>query len=348
MITKGIQPVQKLLFPLKKTVLGILLCGAMMGCNYADDAVQIEGSIKNIRQAELFLISDMGATQRIDTIYVKDGEYSYQRKLTEGEILTLLFPNYYALPIVAYPGDELRIKSDATHLAQTIVKGSVDNELLTDFRIAMEGKSEEEQSLAAQQFIYDNVTTQAAIVLFRRYFVQQKDIVVAETMPLLDTLTKVMPDNVALRGLSQLVQLRMQTHEGQSIPNMEEVTMAGDTVRTEQFLGKPTVFTFWASWTKDHRTFVRTMSQLERDFADKVNFLHVSLDASRKNVRSVLRYDTLTAPVVCDQEALSSPLMSAFGINQVPQILIADKDGKFLKKDVSVHQLKDELNKIVE
>lgn len=333
---------------MKRGIACMMGCLALLGCHHDENAVLIEGSIKNIRQAELFLISDMGATQRIDTIYVRDGEFKCLRPLQEGQVLTLLFPNFFELPLVVNPGDELHIKSDATHLAQTIVKGSPDNELLTDFRIAMDGKSESEQSLAAQQFIYDNVSTQAALVLFKRYFVRPENPVVEEARPLLDTLRKTMPDNAVLRELSQTFALRSLTAEGQPVPELEEISMDGDTIRSEQFKGKPTVFTFWSTWTREHRAFIKTVAQAERDFKDKVNFLHISLDASKQKVETALRFDSLQSPIICDQEALASPLISAFGIEQVPQILIADKEGKFIKRNVSVQQLKEELQKILE
>ena len=131
-------------------LLALLLLTA---CNHHSDRVTIEGEIKNIRQAELYLYADNGNAERIDTIFVKNGQFSITRPLTSASTFTLLFPNFFELPIVAYPGDEINVKADATHLAQTIIKGNDENEALTTFRHATNEKSEREQSLAAQQFL---------------------------------------------------------------------------------------------------------------------------------------------------------------------------------------------------
>ena len=157
----------------------------LTACNRNSNSFTLEGEIQNIRQAELYLFADDEKIERIDTISVKNGEFSITCPLTEASTFTLLFPNFFEIPIVAYPGDEVVIKADATHLAQSMVKGNTDNEVLTTFRQATAGKSQQEQNLAAQQFIYDNVHSLAAIAVFKRYFVRVKKPIPSEALPLL-------------------------------------------------------------------------------------------------------------------------------------------------------------------
>ncbi|MBQ2123612.1 MAG: AhpC/TSA family protein [Bacteroidaceae bacterium] len=327
-------------------LLALLLLTA---CNHHSDRVTIEGEIKNIRQAELYLYADNGNAERIDTIFVKNGQFSITRPLTSASTFTLLFPNFFELPIVAYPGDEINVKADATHLAQTIIKGNDENEALTTFRHATNEKSEREQSLAAQQFIYDNVTTQAAIAVFKRHFVRSRKPVPSEALPLLDTLAAAQPQNEQLAALQRNFTARMLSTEGQPLPRFEEVTLSGDTIKSDDYTQAPTVIALWASWHRDSRALLRKLHKLETTFEHQgVKFLHVSFDPSTATTKRSLHRDTLHGPVICDQQCLSSPLVSTFGVRSIPEFILVNKNGIIVRRDLEIDQLEEEIKKILQ
>ena len=121
---------------------------------------------------------------------------------------------------------------------------------------------------------------------------------------------------------------------GQKLPTFEEISLTGDTLTNAQFEGKPTVIVLWATWVRDMRKQLRNLDHLQRTYGKEVNFLLVSLDPSRKDCERYLKYDTVHAPIICDQQALLSPLVSTFGLRQMPAFIVVDKDGTILKRDV--------------
>ena len=125
--------------------------------------MKLKGTIKNVKQVDLYVYAEGAPNPQIDTIQVRGGEFYYERKLTQPEVLTLLFPNYSEMVLIAEPGKELELVADASNLSEAIIKGTKENELLTEFNQAINGKGDREKQLAAQQFIYDNKTTNAAI-----------------------------------------------------------------------------------------------------------------------------------------------------------------------------------------
>lgn len=320
---------------MKNLTLSLLLTlVALVGCQLDRNTMKLEGTIKNVKQVDLYVYAEGSTNPHIDTIRVRGTKFTYERRLSQPEILTLLYPNFSEMHLIAEPGKEVKLVADASNLSETVIKGTPENELLTEFRLATNGKGDSEKRLAAQQFIYDNVTTQAAVAVFREYFVKAENPLYAEAQPLLDTLSIAQPDNAYLRGMLYRFTPQLLCAVGQKLPTFEEISLTGDTLTNAQFEGKPTIIVLWASWVKDIRKQLRHLDQLQKAHGKEVNFLLVSLDLSRKDCLRYLKYDTVRAPIICDQQALQSPLVSTFGLRQLPAFIVVDKDGVILKRDV--------------
>lgn len=306
----------------------------LVACHHDQDTMTLEGTIKNVKQVDLYVYAEGSTNPYIDTIHVRENKFTYQRKLSRPEVLTLLYPNFSEMLLIAEPGKEVELVADASNLSETVIKGTKENELLTEFRLATNGKGDSEKRLAAQQFIYDNVSTQAAVAVFREYFVKAANPLYAEAQPLLDTLSVVQPENELLRSMLVRFTPQLLCAVGQKLPTFEEISITGDTLTNTQFEGKPTVVILWATWVKDMRKHLRYLDDLQREHGKDVNFLLVSLDLSRIDCQRYLKYDTVHAPIICDQQALQSPLVSTFGVRQMPTFIAADKNGVILKRDV--------------
>lgn len=312
----------------------LLILMTFVGCYNDDNVMVLEGIIKNVKQVDLYVYAEGSANPRVDTIRVRGNEFTYQRKLSRPEVLTLLYPNFSEMLLIAEPGKEVKLVADASNLSETVIKGTKENELLTEFRLATNGKGDSEKRLAAQQFIYDNVSTQAAVAVFREYFVKAENPLYVEAQPLLDTLSVAQPENELLRRMLVRFTPQLLCAVGQKIPTFEEISITGDTLTNTQFEGKPTVVILWATWVRDMRKHLRYLDDLQREHGKDVNFLLVSLDLSRIDCQRYLKYDTVHAPIICDQQALQSPLVSTFGVRQMPTFIAADKNGVILKRDV--------------
>ncbi|MBO7294594.1 MAG: DUF4369 domain-containing protein, partial [Bacteroidaceae bacterium] len=266
---------------MKQSILFLLfLLTTFVGCNYDDDVMVLEGEIKNVKQVDLYVYAEGSTNPRIDTIRVRGGNFTYERKLSQPEVLTLLYPNFSEMLLVAEPGKEVELVADASNLSETVIKGTKENELLTEFRLSTNGKSENEKRLAAQQFIYDNVATQAAVAVFRECFVKAQNPVYAEAQPLLDTLSVAHPDNELLRNMLVRFTPQMLCAVGQKLPTFEEVSITGDTLTNAQFEGKPLAVVLWATWVRDMRKQLRNLDHLQQVYGKDLNFLLFSLDPS--------------------------------------------------------------------
>lgn len=125
----------------------------LAACSQSKDKFIFEGKIAGIQQAEFYVYSDDGALSGVDTIRIDDGKFSYECQLTSPAVLTLLYPNFSQAYIVAEPGKTIEMKGDAAKLGEADISGSEENELLTDFRQKQNTLPENNQRLAASEFI---------------------------------------------------------------------------------------------------------------------------------------------------------------------------------------------------
>ena len=116
------------------------LLAALTACGPGKDRVRIKGKLANITTAEFYVFSEDGSFDGVDTIRIEDGQFTYERKLTEPAILTLLYPNFTQTYLVAEPGKTIKMKGDAAKIGDAEITGTDENKMLTEFREEIAGK----------------------------------------------------------------------------------------------------------------------------------------------------------------------------------------------------------------
>ena len=191
----------------------------LAACSQPKDKFIFEGKIAGIQQAEFYVYSDDGALSGVDTIRIDDGKFSYECQLTSPAVLTLLYPNFSQTYIVAEPGKTIEMKGDAAKLGEADISGSEENELLTDFRQKQNTLPENNQRLAASEFIRTHKKTLAAVAVFKKYFAYAQAPDAATTRSLLKDLTKAQPRNAALTLMAERLLAQLNGAAGQTLPD---------------------------------------------------------------------------------------------------------------------------------
>lgn len=336
------QPSRRLKFPPLMYVL-VLLAGTLLpaACGVPEDHIRIEGKFSQIGRAEFCVYCDDGTFAGIDTIVVEKGKFSYERPLARTTVLTLLFPNFYKLDIVAEPGTTVKVQGDASHLAATDISGTEENELLTRFRQQNLNKPERQARMAASQFIRDHSASTAAVALFRQYFLETKDYD-PTAASLLDALRKAQPRNMSLLALEPQLRPMLKNAPGQLLSDFSTPLLDGGTARRSDYKGRPLLVVFFADWNSEGRGLMSEVRNLRRAFGQRLGLLLVSLDAEESRCRRFLETDSLeTAPVVFDGEAFSTPLARLFGVRYVPGTLLVDASGRIVDRDIPQAALRD-------
>ena len=141
-----------------KNLAYIAISFALLCCTGHPKEARLEGEFANLEQGEFLIYSTDEALDRLDTLRIVDGIFSYTLPTVQPATLHILYPNQSELVVFAGPGDDIVIKGDAQNLSEVEVSGSEDNELYTEFRQETNGKSAEETKNIAHNYILEYPT----------------------------------------------------------------------------------------------------------------------------------------------------------------------------------------------
>lgn len=318
-----------------KGVVGVVvLLLSVLSCGPAKDRMRFEGTLNGISDAEFYVYSEDGAFEGIDTVRITDGKFTYERQLTHPAILTLLYPNFSQSYIIAEPGKTIKLKGDASTIGEATLSGTEQNERLSDFRKKHANDVATNQSLAAAQFVRDNSKTLAAVAVFRMYFANKQNVNAQTALQLLDVLKKAQPKETAVVSLDDFFRPIYQNGEGQLLPAFTAQTIDGRKVSSADYRGKKLVIAFTGAWQSDSRSLLVQLRRKLHTLNGEWSCLVVSLDVDSKLLRSNLRSDSISYPVVCDRKAFDSPLVNQLGVHYVPSLMLIDAQGRIVQRDV--------------
>ena len=149
MITRGKRRAERGLW--KAVLYAFLFPLLLCACGETGTRFHLEGKFKNINQGEFYLCDFDNGTK--DTISLRDGRFTYDKDMPDTVVLTLIFPNFSELPIIATPGGNIKMEGDVSHLKETEITGTEENELLTGFRLQTKEMMPPAVKQKAEEFI---------------------------------------------------------------------------------------------------------------------------------------------------------------------------------------------------
>lgn len=318
----------------------------LAGCGKDGTQFVVKGEISGLKNADIYVYCEDGTFEGIDTIHVKDGKFTYHRALSDPAVVTLLFPNFSRTLFVASPGDELAYKGVASHLLEARIEGSEENELLSDFRRKAAKTDEEKARMLAAEFIRKHPEKLAALAVFRKYFDNAENPDAHVMRSLLDCMKKAQPQSVVLAQTDQRLRPQLRYAAGMTLKPFSAVTVSGTTWDSGACAGKPLAMFFLSTWSNDIYNQLRFLHRMEKEYAEKVNFLVVGIESNPKDFSRRLLRDSIGSPVVCEGKSFSSPLVKKLGVRYVPGNLVVDARGKIVLRDGKLTEIEDKLKEM--
>lgn len=335
---KVIKRQRRLSLPLKG-VGGSFLFLLFMSCTGHPKEAHLKGRFEHLEQGEFLIYSSDEALDRLDTLRLQDGRFSYTLPTIQPATLHILYPNQSELVVFANPGADIVIKGDAQNLSEVEVSGDEENEVYTEFRLETNGKSAEETRSIAHNYILRYPTLAMSRYLLTNYFLCAETAPVKETTELYDSLCRACPDDLTLSKLSTHVRSLGKLRVGNPLPDFSLTLKPGHggngdeekVIKKADYKGKNLLIAFWASWKGGSQSALYRARRLRRELKAKgknIELISYSLDADERTLSKAEARDSIDYSSYCDFRALASPLVQQWGIRQLPYIILITPDGR--------------------
>ncbi len=325
----------------------LLIIGMVAACGPDGDKFRLQGRLRNLNQGEFWVYSPDGGVVGFDTIEVRSGRFSYEVTLRDPATLIIIFPNYSEQPVFAEGGSEVSIKGDASHLKEMIIEGTDDNERMTELRMELNQTSPPDVPKVVSAFIEEHPTSIASIYLLKRYFVLTRTPDYKEALRLTKMLLEHHPES------GQLIELQKQLRGLQSggvktkIPKFSATDVKGRKVSEKDLKGKVNVVSLWASWNFTSTDMQRKLIALKKKYGDKLGVVSICIDGQPAECKKRIERDSLKWSTVCDGRMWDTPLLSKFGMADVPSNIVADEKGVILERDLAPQKLEEQINQLM-
>ncbi len=135
-------------------------------------------------------------------------------------------------------------------------------------------------------------------------------------------------------------------NQGDSLIPFSGQDMDGKTVDLATVIGKkPVMLIFWASWCPNCKSEVPKVNELVKKYQTQgMEFIgiNVGFNDSEGKARRFMEKNGVSYPIIFDKKG---DIPRQYGVQGVPTILVADKNGLIMFKNYSVPEITDELFK---
>ena len=315
----------------------------LSACGVDSNKFRLSGRLRNMNQAMFWVYSPDGAIEGLDTIQVHEGRFAYETELRVPATLIIIFPNFSEQPVFAEPGEEVDIKGDASHLKDMIIKGTDDNDAMTELRMDLNKLMPPEVPKAVAKFINENPKSRASRYLLQRYFLTDPQANTEQAYVLASAMQKEDPDDGQLTKWKKELEGLRNGQQGTRLSDFTAKDVKGRDVSMSDLKSKVNIITVWASWNYQSTEIQRRLQRLKRTDGDRISVVSICLDADSKKCKQTVERDSLPWKTICDGRMWQTPLLSKLGIADVPGNLVLDSRGIVQARNLNPQQLEDKI-----
>lgn len=168
-------------------------------------------------------------------------------------------------------------------------------------------------------------------------------------MSTLDNLTKKYPWLTQAKAKKKEIEENMaQTAKianGKKAPDFAYPDVNGKKFGPKDFRGKYLIIDFWASWCGPCRQEIPHLKDVYKKYKDKgLEILAVSVDAKEADWKKAMKEEQMSWPQINAKE--SKPVMASYLFSGIPYLVVVDKEGNIIEKNLRGESLDKKLKEI--
>lgn len=129
---------------------------------------------------------------------------------------------------------------------------------------------------------------------------------------------------------------------------LEGPDLTGRTVSVQSYRGKVVLIHYWATWCGPCKQDMSLLKDMQAKYGpDNVALIGINLDSDRADMEAFLKENTLSWPQLYEPGGLDSRLANTLGILTLPTMLLLDKEGTVVRRNLFAGEVDGELRKLL-
>lgn len=340
-------------------------------------AYQVKIDLSNLEAQNLYAIFEASDRKSIDTIfYDGNSEIIIRQAQEDFRTLTVYFDNQTQwISVYLEPQKTITIKGDVNNPLSYQIKGGKINNHLSEFRkkitpllkeqatlfASENGKEQHKEKvdntsqlanishqihLEAETFIKRHPSEEASAILIREFF---SDPDMADQIDqLLNELDPELNNFYVVKDLRAYSDKAKQTMIGAKVPAFNVRNIYGKPFSEKSYINRHFIVAFTALWCDMCQTEELLLDEIATTYPeDSLGILLISLDEDSKEVRELIKNDSIKWNIVTDSAGQAIKMLDLFNIKAIPGSFLMNKEGDIILKTENGNELKQVLSESI-
>ncbi len=326
------------------------LIAILCACHQPKNRFTLNGELSNLEGEEVYLFGKYAPNDRVDTIRVTDGKFSYQAEIDTLTQLTLLFNQDRTIPLFVEKQWEVTLKGDALQPDSIKVTGGEANEELDQFRRLLAQRNDTLPECAvADTFITHHPFSQVSVYLLDRYFISQPQPNYRRIRELMKGMGGILHDHPLVSQMEKQVEKAFAADTGRYVSNFRMKRPGKEDINSYNFREQVMTILFWATWDKQSVALRDSLAAMQKKLKkEEAILIEYALDTDKSAWKEAAESDTLYAMQVFDGNGWNGNSVKLFNIENVPTIVVLSPQRRIALRTTDTEAVRQKVKALIQ